>query len=129
MPYIGEFEIDPELIPDAAVVPENTNITLEIVASERKVTEKEGGGSSVRIAIRVQAPDFPGANSAFASLWVTEQYKGEAHRSLAKFLHTMKLPYTTQAAELVHLRFTGQVRKNAKNPDFLDVSKVVGPVS
>lgn len=121
---IGEFEIDPEQIPDAPETPLGVDTVFEVASAERKETVNEGK-KSVRISLRAYAPDLPGSSSVFATLWVTEQYKGKPHRSFAQFLKTVKLPYTTSAADLKGFRFVGKASKNAKNPDFLDLSEVV----
>ena len=127
MSQVGEFEFDPELIPEAPELPLEQEIVLEIAAAERKETVNEQDGrKSIRIAIRAGSPDLVGAQSVFASLWVTEQYRGKAHKSFAQFLKTVGLPYTTQAQDLVKVRFAGKVRKQVKNPDFLELYEVSG---
>ncbi len=127
VPLIGDFDVNPEDIPEQPKIPENTDVVLEVVKAERLETTNENG-RSVRAKVRVAAPDYPGANQAFATLWVTEKYRGEPHRSYAQFLIKTKLPFTTRIEEdLKGFRFIGQVRPD-KNPDFLALSKVVGPV-
>lgn len=129
VPQIGEFDVDPESIPEQPKIPENTDVTLEVAHAERVEVNNEKG-RSVRAKIRVSAPDYPGASNAFATLWVTEKYRGDPHRSYAQFLIKTKLPFTTQIEQdLKGFRFVGQVRPNAKNPDYLDLSKVIGPVA
>ena len=124
MAFIGEFEVDPESIPEAKDIPERTSVVLEIVTSERKETVSEEGKKSIRICLRVVSPDLVGSNSAFATLWVTEQFRGKPHKSFAGFLRVLGLPYTTQASDLIGLRFEGQVAKDPKNQDFAQVVEV-----
>jgi hypothetical protein len=121
---IGEFEIDPEQIPDAPETPLGVDTIFEVASAERKVTENEGK-KSVRISLRAFVPELPGSQSVFATLWVTEQYKGKAHKSFAQFLKTVKLPYTTAAADLKGFRFVGKAGRDPKNPDYLGLSEVV----
>lgn len=124
--FIGEFSVDPESIPEAPQIPEGTNVLLEIVKAERKEKQGEDGRTSVRIAIQAKAPDYPGSGLAFATLWVTEQFRGKPHRSYAQFLVKTGTPLNTTAGALAGVRFVGKVKPNAKNPDFLDVSEVIG---
>ena len=124
MAFIGEFEVDPESIPEAKDIPERTSVVLEIVTSERKETVNEAGRKSIRIILRAVSPDLVGSNSAFATLWVTEQFRGKPHKSFAGFLKTLGLPYTTPSSDLVGLRFVGQVAKDPKNQDFIQVVEV-----
>lgn len=121
---VGEFDIDPESIPDQPEVPLGQEIVFEVVSAERKETLNEGK-KSVRISLRVTAADLPGSQSAFATLWVTEQYKGKPHKSYANFLKTVHLPFTTSTQDLKGFRFVGKAGKNSKNPDFLDLTDVI----
>jgi len=121
---IGEFSVDPESIPEAQDLPEKSSIVLEVATAERKETVNEEGRKSVRISLRVISPDLVGSNSAFATLWVTEQFRGKPHKSFAQFLRVLGLPYTTQASDLKGLRFVGQVAKDPKNADFTQVTEV-----
>lgn len=122
---IGEFEVDPESIPDAPETPLATDTVFEVATAERKESVTPEGRKSVRISLRAFVPELPGSQSVFATLWVTEQYKGKAHKSYAQFLKTVKLPYTTSAADLKGFRFVGKASKNSRNPDYLDLSEVV----
>ena len=126
MSQVGEFEFDPELIPDAPELPLDTPITLEVLAAVRKETVTEDGRKSIRVAVKAGSPETPGTQPVFPSLWITEQYRGKAHKSFANFLKTLGLPYTTQAQDIVGVRFIGKVRKQAKNPDFLELTEVIG---
>ena len=123
---IGEFSIDPETIPEQDKLSENIDLTLEVVKAERKEKIDEEGRKSVRISLQVACTDVANSPLAFATLWITEKFKGAAHRSFATFLKTLDLPYTTTVDSLKGTRFTGQVRANKQNPDFLDLSKVSG---
>lgn len=125
-PFIGEFDVNPDDIPEAPQIPEGTNVLLEVIKAERKEKEGEDGRKSVRISIQAKAPDYPGSGLAFATLWVTEQFRGKPHRSYAQFLVKTGTALSTTAPQLVGVRFVGKVKPNAKNPDFLDVSEVVG---
>ena len=124
MAFVGEFEVDPESIPEAQDIPERTSVVLEIATAERKETVNEEGRKSVRISLRAVSPDLVGSNSAFATLWVTEQFRGKPHKSFAGFLRVLGLPYTTQASDLKGLRFVGQVAKDPKNQDFTQIVEV-----
>src|SRR5689334_1841160 len=109
---VGEFEIDPESIPEAPETPLGEAVVFEVASAERKETINEGK-KSVRISLRAFVPELPGSQSVFATLWVTEQYKGKPHKSFAQFLKAVKLPYTTSAADLKGFRFVGKASKNA----------------
>ena len=125
-PFIGEFEIDPETVPEAQEFPDKQDIILEVASAERKETVDESTGrKSVRISARFTSPNVLGS-SAFATLWVTEQFRGKSHKSFAQFLRTLGLPYTTQASDLKGLRVVGQVAQNKGNSDFFDVVKISG---
>jgi hypothetical protein len=124
MVFVGEFEVDPESIPEAPDLPEKQSIVLEVATAERKEKIDDNGRKSVRISARFVSVDLLGAPSAFATLWVTEQYRGKPHRSFAQFLRTTGLPYTTQASDLKGLRVVGQVARNKTNSEFYDVVEV-----
>lgn len=122
-PMLGEFDIDPTTIPEPPSLPQNQDIVLEVASAD--VVEHEGEyGKSTRVKIRVTAPDLLGASGAFGTLWVTEKFKGKAHKSLTRFYETLNIPYTTRTAELVGLRFVGQVSEDKNG--YFNLSKVVG---
>ena len=124
--FIGEFDVNPEDIPEAPQIPEGTNVLLEVVKAERKEKTGDDGRRMVWINVQAKAPDYIGSSHAFATLWITEKFRGKPHRSFAQFLLKTDTPLSTTAGALVVKRFIGKVKPNAKNPDFLDVSEVVG---
>ena len=129
---VGDFEVDPDLIPDPPKVPLGTPLVFEVVKAERKESNKEleGGGTrrTVYINLQVKATDVEGTPSLFPTLFVTEKFKGPAHKSWKHFLEINRLPYTTRAeSDLVGFRFKGIARKSKRDDEAPELASVAGP--
>lgn len=121
---IGEFEVDPNSIPEQPKFPLGQDVQFEIKKAERKEKiDEETGAKNVRISVQVAAVDYPGSPLAFGTLWVTERFRGKPHRSYVGFLQKLELPYTTGVNDLAGVRFVGQASER-KGSDFLDLSAV-----
>ena len=124
----GEFEIDPDSIPNPPQVQTGTPLVFEIEAATRKEVVKEDTGKTVWVELQCRPVEQPEA-LLYASLFVTERFLGKPHKSWKNFLVTMGLdPKTTNAASLVRTRFKGVAGEDRKSDDSrIILVKVLGP--
>ena len=124
---VGDFEVDPDLIPDPPKVPLGIPLVFEIV----KGTRVEGTGEKGRFVyndLQIKAVDVEGTPSLFPRLWVTEKFKGSTARSWKHFLEVTKLPYTTRAEfDITGFRFKGIARKSKRDDEAPELASVAGP--
>lgn len=124
----GEFEVDPDLIPDPPKVTVGIPQVFQVETAIRAEVVKPETGKTVFIKATLRPVEQPEA-LLFQSWFVTEKYLGSPAKSWKNFLVTMGLdPKNTKAQDIVHLRFKGVAGKDKKRDDDLPILvKVIGP--
>lgn len=127
--FVGDFEVDPDLIPEPPKVPLGTPLVFEIVKGTRVTGGNDNGDRFVYNDLQCKAIDVDGTPSIFSRLWVTERFEGSPTRSWKHFLRICKLPYTTRAEhDLAGFKFKGTARVNKKRDDGApELASVIGP--
>ena len=125
MPFIGEFEIDPESIVDAELPALKTNILFEVKESKRE--QKEGGNPYIQLEL--VSVDNPA--QTVTHFFSPQSAKAIADRrstvSWKKFLDRLQLPYSTSAADLAGKRFVATVKHvGPKGEEQAKLESVVG---
>ena len=130
MMLFGEYEIDPDSIPNPVQVTQGVPMVFEVETSVRGEVVKEETGRTVWVDLTVRPVEQPEA-LLYPRLFVTEKYAGPAHKSWKNFLITLGLdPKTTRAQDIVRLRFKGIAGKDKKrDDDRATLVKVIGPAN